>query len=280
MNRTPHQRAHASQMRVREASVANKCSDSYICLQTSGNREAIADRFLAAPTIKQLPGLCGGNLLKLAKAFHITYNRIMNKFETAFIELDPSYDPERLEGSSELSSEKLSETTTTDTPVAHVDIPEYRFDTSVNPFAYNTKDAQSVGNIAEAIDIALESNFSVNNIIIRGVQSGNHDIARKQLIESILQNGSDLYRSPDKSLEIHAKEYSQGIVLDIMGGFHVWKPKCEERPQYPVDIWMIFDKEAFDNIEYMHPRHKVIARDKWKLKNSDQGGLKGILVVN
>ena len=79
---------------------------------------------------------------------------------------------------------------------------------------------------------------------------------------------------------MYAAPFEAGITKKILEGFHKYKPKCEERPQYPVDIWMIYDKDSFDNIEYMHPRLKVMAKDKWKQKKANNKSLLKLIIVN
>lgn len=43
---------------------------------------------------------------------------------------------------------------------------------------------------------------------------------------------------------------------------------------------MVFDQTAFENIEYLHPGHKVISKVKWRVKKKDTPGLIGIVVIN
>lgn len=202
------------------------------------------------------------------------------KLEVSAFELDPSYDPERLEG----SQENIVETganiiSSSSIPVKHIEIPEYVFDTDLNPFAWDSKNQQPINLIAQAINEALKQNFSMNGAIVRGIQSGHHELNRDELVGLIINNGSDSYKDT-ATREIFAKEFTDGTLEAILSGFHVFKPKSEERPQYPVDVWIIFDQNAFENIEYLHPRHNTIARDKWRLKDSRNNGLQGVLTVN
>lgn len=166
--------------------------------------------------------------------------------------------------------------------VKNIEIPEYVFNLADNPYKFNAKNPKSISEIAEKIEEAIKSSFDTNHVLVRGIQSGHHQkIDRDDLIALIQKNGQDTY---DKDLyesdTIHATLFSENIIKNILMAFHVYKPKCEECPQYPVDIWMIFDASAYKNIEYMHPRHKVLARDKWELASINKSGLRGILVIN
>lgn len=189
-------------------------------------------------------------------------------------ELDPSYDPERITGISENDSApsvKLS------VPIISVTIPEYIYDPASNPFAYNHINPSSVDSIAKKIDTAIQDSLLTKDTLVRGLQSGKHTrVDRIQLVSLIAKNGRD---HPED--EVHSAEYTPGsTILSILNGFHAWKPKCEEIPHYPVDIWMIFDRNAFDTIEYLHPRHNILVKDRWRLKNPGNNGLLGIVVVN
>ncbi len=199
-------------------------------------------------------------------------------FENSPLEYDPSYDPERLDGSTEKTSE-VDKTPSTGTPVAYFNIDNYTFDEDSNPFAWDADEQRSTAELARSISSALSQNFNIEDSIIRGVQSAHHDIPRDELIRRILTLGSDIYQG-SKSPEIYAQEFSAETIQKIIDGFHVYKPKCDERPQYPVDIWMVFDKKAFENVEYLHPKHQVLANDKWRLKDLSNKGLRGILVIN
>jgi len=168
----------------------------------------------------------------------------------------------------------------TSIPVIFVDIPVYHFDPSSNPFAWDTTDRKQTDDIVVTIDRALRQSFAMDHTLIRGVQSGHHKLDRQKLLEAILENGSDTYNELSEARDMYAKQFSYEMLRSIIDGFHVFKPKCKERPQYPVDIWMVFDKNAFDNIEYLHPRHNTVAQDKWRRKSANDQGLKGILVIN
>jgi spore cortex formation protein SpoVR/YcgB (stage V sporulation) len=168
-----------------------------------------------------------------------------------------------------------------DVSVIHIDIPSYQFNTGANPFAFDAKDQKSISLIANKIEEALQKNFDMRNVLVRGIQSGHHNMMRDSLIDRIVKNGSDIYDIGHDSKDyIHAALYTDGIIEKLLDAFHAFKPKCEERPQYPVDIWMIFAAEKYSNIRYIHPRHKVLVGDRWKLKPAKSIGLSGILVIN
>lgn len=164
--------------------------------------------------------------------------------------------------------------------IIRLKIQRYIFDDTHNPYAFNNEQRQSVEPIAKKIEQAVVNSFDADSILVRGVQSGHHtEMSKKLFVDAIIRNSSDMLNS-DASEEgmIHAAPYEPGIITGILEGFHVYRPKCEERPQYPVDVWMVFDKKAFDNIRYIHPRHHVPAKDRWKPKSKTQG-LLGIIIL-
>lgn len=168
------------------------------------------------------------------------------------------------------------------TNIIRTTIPKYVFVGDSNPYAFNANSPKSLSEIASKIEHTIKDNLNTQNTLIRGIQSGYHKkISRDELINLILKNGQDTYDdNADMSGIIHAVPFEDGVVEQILSGFHVYKPKCEELPQYPVDIWMVFDANAYENVEYIHPRHHVLTRDRWKLKPKTVDGLKGIFIVS
>jgi hypothetical protein len=55
-----------------------------------------------------------------------------------------------------------------------------------------------------------------------------------------------------------------------------------ERPQLRVDIWMIYDANQLENVEYNHSYYNVKARDGYLFKNpnSKPDALLGVFVIN
>lgn len=163
-----------------------------------------------------------------------------------------------------------------------IQVDGYGFSINGNPYEKTGKQqaiplSEVAHKISDVIDSLPANRFG---FLVRGIQSQKHKITKDQLKVRVLENGVEL-EGAEKSNEIFAAPYrGESTILQILEGFHRYKPKCEERPQYMVDIWMVFDVNAYDNIEYLHPRHDVIARDKWKRKNPKDSGLVGIVVID
>jgi hypothetical protein len=79
-----------------------------------------------------------------------------------------------------------------------------------------------------------------------------------------------------------ACEVKGSISLRLLKGFHVWKPMSLEKPQRKVDIWMLYDTEQLENVEYFHSHYKVMARDGYLFKNPERktDALLGVLVID
>jgi hypothetical protein len=169
-----------------------------------------------------------------------------------------------------------------DIPIKNIQIQTYAFPEDSNPFAFDALLKRPIDEIATELKVALEAIVGSHKVLIRGIQSGRHSEDRKILVRKIIKEGSDGYsEKQDGNGVLFAAPYEGLQTLEfILAGFHEFKPKCEERPQYPVDIWMIFDESAFKNIEYIHPRHNTKANDKWQIVDNTNNGLIGLVTIN
>lgn len=167
------------------------------------------------------------------------------------------------------------------TKTIFIDCPDYQF---------NNLDLAKVGS---RIDDALLDNFANKKCVLRGIQSKKHQLDKNILIENILKNGSDRYQeSSDQQVDVcgenidlfgmACKMDKKPISLPILEGFHKYKPKSLERPQTKVDIWMVYDANQLTNVEYLHSKYKVLAKDGYIFKNptDKQTALLGIIVIN
>lgn len=166
--------------------------------------------------------------------------------------------------------------------IKRVQIQGYVFPESVNPFAFDAQQKESLAEVAVAIDDAIQKIAKKNRVLIRGIQSGKHDGDREILVQKIIQEGTDGYSEEQDSHRVIFAAPYDGLrtIKFILSGFHEFKPKCEERPQYPVDIWMVFSESAFKNIEYIHPKHNTKANDKWQVLDEANIGLIGVIIIN
>ncbi|NLA42930.1 hypothetical protein GX865_02105 [Candidatus Saccharibacteria bacterium] len=143
--------------------------------------------------------------------------------------------------------------------------------------------------VSTSLRDSIAEHFKGYSILLRGVQSAYHDISREDFIKEILRTGTDRIGGQESlvdDIDFYAAYYdsfsTDDDVARLFGGFHTFKPKCEQRPQYPADIWLVYDATRYMNVSYIHPRHNVVARDGWRLaKGSNMSQtLKAIYVIN
>lgn len=211
-------------------------------------------------------------------------------FEEGGYEQDPGYDPERPDSLEKIELPRHSDDAKETAPQEAilqlaVEIPEYTFHESENPYRFDASPQASLSRIAHPIDAVLSHYFTDKSILLRGFQSAKHsERTRGELLRFIMVNG--LEYELKESEAIYAAEYApfdnSSSVESILAGFHTYKPKCDELPQYPVDIWMIYDASRYEAAPYMHPRHGVLTRDRYQLMPGyiRRETLKACLVVN
>lgn len=196
----------------------------------------------------------------------------MRNLESTAPEPDPSYDPERLTGREVVEVPK--DEIRLDGAISKISVvycPNYRSHTS-NPYRYDADpDSAQLQRIASAIDAEIMRRFSGQNILIRALQSAHFNYTQAQLTQYVISHGGDytLNDVRDPSYDFHAAKFEKfngQSVLGILEGFHKFKPKCDELPLKPLDVWMIFDADAYDEVSYLHPRHNTVAKDRYKLK--------------
>ena len=166
------------------------------------------------------------------------------------------------------------------TKVVELSCPEYVFDDSLNLLK-----------VSKRIDGALIDNFAGKSVVLRGIQSGKHALRKDKLIELIRRTGTDKYEvSSNNSVDVIGERVDLfgmsctiegSVALEILKGFHVYKPKSLERPQQRVDIWLIYDTSRLTNVEYFHRIYGVRANDGYVFKNpyDKAGGLLGMIII-
>lgn len=166
------------------------------------------------------------------------------------------------------------------TVLKHISCPDYQF---------NNLDLVKV---SQCIDGALIDLFANQKVVLRGIQSEKHDLPKNQLVQQIVSTGTDRYGTESKN-EIKVSDRpidlfgfacvaKNPMTLSVLEGFHKWKPKSLERPQLKADIWMVYDADQLENVEYNHGYYGVKARDGYLFKNPNNkpGALLGVLVID
>jgi len=165
------------------------------------------------------------------------------------------------------------------TQIIEFKCPDYQFDNL------------DVDAVSKCIDAQLIENFANMDIVLRGIQSDKHKLRKPELVKYILDTGTDYYQTDsDNAVKVSDKKIDMfglgckaiiPITLPTLQGFHILKPKCLEKPQQKIDIWMVYDASQLENVEYMHSYHHVMARDGYVFKKPDdkQSALIGLLII-
>ncbi len=208
--------------------------------------------------------------------------------EVSKYELDP-LDPEKNELSAENKATSGSTRANKKTKIIRLFIPEYKT-TEDNPYSYDKKNPKSLNFVAKEMDRVIDANFFGKKILFRFVQSEKKNVDRDIYIDQIIANGSDKmgdYVNQElksvKDIDLYAGEYDfDDGIEDALTKLHKFKPKCDERPQYIYDLLMIFDAESYQQTDYLHPRHKIIVKDGYKLKpdKDPRKSLIGLIIIN
>lgn len=180
--------------------------------------------------------------------------------------------------------------------ISRLRVDDYKFDEATNPFAFDAREKRDLDSIARAIDVEVLRRFADQAILVRGVQSGKKRavLSREDYLAKILETGTDKIFSKsddDRSFlgeskaDFHAGAYASFSKDDTVGeifNLHIYKPGCDDRPQLPIDIFLIYDADDYDVVEYLHQRHKVLVRDAYKLKTGRDraASLIGVIVIN
>ena len=115
--------------------------------------------------------------------------------------------------------------------IIHIDIPAYRYDFADNPFVGMGPNRTKTYEISRYVDIVFLHRFMYQEIIVCGLQSHKftNEIGRAAFIKRIRETGG----LPDAFFRL----------------YHTVMPRVAERPHYPLDVWLIFDENAYQEVD-------------------------------
>lgn len=137
--------------------------------------------------------------------------------------------------------------------ITYINIPEYQFDSSRNPFVEMGVNRERPYGIARYLDIALLHQFMHGDILICGVRSTDFGLFnREDLIRQVQESGGLPINDLGLDYDFEALEFSPFVAsfstLPFFDLYHKSSPHAEKRPHHPVDIWLIFDIKAYQQI--------------------------------
>lgn len=206
--------------------------------------------------------------------------------EHGAVDYDPSYDPERLAGDAEKSFEhevdmrhesdvfddhervdtirnsdgqlaRLRDTLSEDVDgIIHLTIPAYSYDVMTNPFVGMGPEVRRTYEISRHIDVVFLHRFMYQNILVCGVRSREYvdEGDRSAFVKHIRDTGGGVLDDGNVSrdYDILAMRFSPYVASDTTAAwfmlYHKLSPHSLDRPQWPIDVWMIYDANAYDRV--------------------------------
>ncbi len=209
----------------------------------------------------------------------------MRNFEQGSRDYDPSYDVERLAGDTESSRERsidmrrenevfadherLDNARDTDNQLAllreslsedvdgiiHLSIPAYVYDFMTNPFLGMGPTVRRTYEISRHIDVVFLHRFMYHDILVCGIRSREHtdERGRAAFVKHIRDTGGMILDGDEADMyDFLAMRFSPYVASDTTAAwftrYHKQEPYSRERPQWPIDVWMIYDADAYEPV--------------------------------
>lgn len=135
--------------------------------------------------------------------------------------------------------------------VMHIALEAYGYDFATNPFLTSGPRGRKVYAIARYLDVTFLHHYMYQNILVCGLRSREFagESSRAKFIKHLRESGGDAVRH-EESYDFLALKFSPYVeyhsTLPIFQFYHEQSPHTEERPQYPLDAWVIYDAEAYE----------------------------------
>jgi len=238
----------------------------------------------------------------------------MRSMEHGTSDYDPSYDPERLAGDSEKSHERevdvrlesevftdheridsardtdsqlvqLRETLSEDIDgIIHLVIPAYDYDFTTNPFIGMGPGVRRTYEVSRHIDVVFLHRFMYQSILVCGIRSREYvnENGRGAFVKHIRDTGGVVIDTDDsRGYDVLAMNFAPYVASDTTAAwftlYHKQEPLSAERPQWPIDVWMIYDADAYEQVgESIDFRRAYRLRDGFDRRAS----LLGIAQIN
>lgn len=169
--------------------------------------------------------------------------------------------------------------------VLYVAIPSYKYDTAYNPFLGMGPRTIRLYSVARHLDVMFLHRFMYGNILVRGLRSGDYvpKYKRAKFIENIKQTGGlPISESGSKGYDFKALRFAPYVSSDstmpVFEDYHKGKRHAGDRPHFPVDIWLVYDINAYEQVSE-EPKGKIAA---YSLKDDydRQSSLLAIAAIN
>lgn len=167
-------------------------------------------------------------------------------------------DHERLNTDSEISAElaRLRDTLGEDQDgILHISLSEYNYDFTTNPFVGMGSQVRRTYAISRYLDVVFLHRFMYHDILVCGIRSREFvdERGRAALVRHIRDTGGlPLHADDVNSYDFLAMKFAPFVASDTTAAwfklYHKQEPLSLERPQYPVDVWIIYDAGAYQEV--------------------------------
>lgn len=211
----------------------------------------------------------------------------MNSIERGRFERDPSYNPERLEGrgveqeqthdnevdlrhESELFKDheridssgddaelsRLRDSLTEDIEgILHLTIPEYDYNFATNPFIGMGPRVRRTYAISRYLDVVFLHRYMFQDILVCGLRSRAFvdERGRPAFVKHLRDTGGiPISLTTADSYDFLALKCAPYVPSDTTAAwfalYHKQEPLSLESPHYPVDVWVIYDANAYQEV--------------------------------
>lgn len=161
-------------------------------------------------------------------------------------------DAQDKEDGNSLDADELAETKD---GIIYIAIPAYDYDFSTNPFVGMAPHMTYTYEVSRHLDVTFLHRFMYQDIVVCGLRSREFvpEQKRAAFIKHIRQTGGvPQVADSDVPYEFAGVKFSPYVEYHTTAAFfaryHKQPPLSEERPHYPLDVWMIFDANAYEEV--------------------------------
>lgn len=164
-------------------------------------------------------------------------------------------DHERLDTGKDMDDDlvRLRDTLAEDSDgIIHLDLPAYAYDFATNPFVGMGPNVTKTYEISRYLDVVFLHRFMFQEILVCGVRSREFvgEAGRAAFVKHIRDTGGFPVSVDGGEPIIKALEFLPFMSYHTTGAvfrlYHTLQPHSEERPHYPIDVWLIFDAKAYE----------------------------------
>ena len=167
-------------------------------------------------------------------------------------------DHERIDNRKDIDSQmvQLRDSLSEDSDgIIRLPIPAYDYDFATNPFVGLSFRATKTYEISRYVDVVFLHRFMYQDIIVCGLQSRKFvdEKGRAALVKRIRETGGMTIDDDDtRQYEILGKTFAPFMQYHTTDPFfrlyHTIMPRVAERPHFPLDVWLIFDASAYEEV--------------------------------